>query len=250
MKQTDKPETMFTAMIVDDEGDARELLASLISEHADIQVIEKAESVSEAVPKIIKHHPDLLFLDIQMPNKSGFDLLAEIRELRLDIPVIFVTAYDQFAIQAIKASALDYLMKPVDPVELAKAIQKFRHFEQKEHYQEKLEELLQMVHQPVQISGKIRFNNRNGYILFHPDDMIYLEADANYTHIYLRGNKKETVSSNIGSVEKILPQGLFQRINRSIIINSAWLCKVDRVNHICILECDGTEYTLKSSNPG
>ncbi len=250
MKQTDKPETMFTAIIVDDEGDARELLASLISEHEDIQVIDKAESVSEAVPKIIKHNPDLLFLDIQMPNKSGFDLLAEIRELRLDIPVIFVTAYDQFAIQAIKASALDYLMKPVDPVELAKAIQKFRNFEQKEHYQEKLEELLQRVHQPVQASGKIRFNNRNGYILLHPDEMIYLEADANYTHIYLRGKRKETVSSNIGSVEKLLPQGLFQRISRSVIINSTWLSKVDRINHIFVLEFEGTEYSFKSSNPG
>ncbi len=237
----------YTVMIVDDEPDARELLGTLVSEHQDIRVVATASGASEALPLITRIRPDLLFLDIQMPAKNGFELVSELRSLEITTPVIFVTAYDEFAIQAIKASALDYLMKPVDPFELAKAIQRFRNQELKERYQQKLEALLNAVHPSIQSGAKLRFNNRSGYILIHPDDILYLEADANYTHIYLREHHKETISNNLGLVEKSLPVNTFQRISRSLIINTTWLQRVDRINHQCFLNCEGIEICLKAT---
>lgn len=248
VSKVNEAERIFKAMIVDDEHDARELLGTLVSEHPDFSIIATAGSATEALPHITRLQPDLLFLDIQMPVKNGFELVSDLRNLEISIPVIFVTAYDQFAIQAIKASALDYLMKPVDPFELAKAIQKFRNQEQKDRYQEKLESLLNTVNPTPVTQPKIRFNNRSGYILIHPDDILYLEADANYTHIHLRGNSKETISNNLGMVEKSLPENDFLRISRSVIINMQWLQRVDRINHLCYLHCDHREICLKATS--
>ncbi|MCX6271321.1 MAG: LytTR family DNA-binding domain-containing protein [Bacteroidetes bacterium] len=240
----------FKVIIIDDEADARELLFSLISEHPEIQIAAEASSAVEALPLIIKHQPDLLFLDVQMPHKTGFDLISELRELQIDIPLVFVTAFNEYAIQAIKASALDYLMKPVDPLELTKAIQKFRNQEIKNHYQEKVQVLLNKIFPTTNAVSKVRFNNRSGYILINPDDILYLEAETNYTHIYLKGSKKETISSNLGSVEKLLPDQLFQRISRSVVINTSHLTRVDRSASTCILEADGNIITLKATSFG
>ena len=212
-----------------------------------MQVIAECKSVDEALPVILKEHPELIFLDIQMPQKSGFELVSELHDLNIDIPVIFVTAFDEFAIQAIKASALEYLLKPIDHFELAKAIEKFRFIKEKDTYKEKLDELLIKIRQPLSSSSRIRFNIRTGYILVDPIDILYLEADGNYTHLFLRGDKKETISSNMGTIEKTLPELDFKRISRSLILNSRYLTKVDRFTHQCQLAVDGKVIYLKFS---
>jgi two-component system LytT family response regulator len=236
----------YKVIIVDDEPDSRELLSSLLVEFPDIELVGQAGSVTEAIALILKTLPDLIFLDIQMPMKNGFELIAELRDLKIDIPVVFVTAYDQFAIKAIKTAALDYLLKPIDPVELAKAIGRFRQFELKEEYRRKFEDLIETVTHDHP-SGKLRFNNRKGYILVDPADILYMEAEGNYTQLHLRDDKKEIISNNLGALEKMLPGKDFLRISRSLVINSMWLNKVDRLSHHCILHCDGNIYKLKFS---
>ena len=233
-------------IIVDDEPDSRELLGSLLADYPDLELVAEAANVKDAIGLILKKPPDLLFLDIQMPKQSGFDLIAELRNLKIEIPVIFVTAFDHFAIKAIKSSALDYLLKPIDPVELAKALEKFRQHDQKESYRKKFEDLLGEFNTTAP-GGKLRFNNRNGYLFIDPGDILYLEADGNYTTLILREEKKEIISNNIGAVEKLLPPKDFLRISRSLIINSIWLNKVDRNAHQCILNCEGQVYRLRFS---
>ncbi|MEY4097471.1 MAG: hypothetical protein RL170_315, partial [Bacteroidota bacterium] len=111
------------AIIIDDERLARNELKKLLEQHPEIEIIEEASNVDEGVEKIDLSHPDLIFLDIQMPGKTGFDLLAELERAP---KVIFTTAYDEFALKAFEVNALDYLLKPIDPKRLADAIQKLK----------------------------------------------------------------------------------------------------------------------------
>ena len=111
------------AIIIDDERLARNELKKLLEQHPEIEIIDEASNVDEAIEKIDLAHPDLLFLDIQMPEKTGFDLLAELEKAP---KVIFTTAYDEFALKAFEVNALDYLLKPIDPKRLADAIQKLQ----------------------------------------------------------------------------------------------------------------------------
>lgn len=240
----------YSTFIIDDEPDARSLLSDLMAEFPDFEITANASSVDQALPLILKHHPDLLFLDIQMPGRSGFDLVQELRSLEVYTPVIFVTAYNQFAIQAIKASALDYLMKPVDPVELAKALQKFMNRVNHEDYQQRMEALLLSMQNEAAPPAKIRFSHRTGFLQVDPADIVYLGADRNYTILFLRGSKQELISTNLGQVETNLPHPLFQRISRTHIINTTYLSRVDRPSRTCQLICGEETIVLKATMMG
>jgi len=232
----------YTCMIVDDEQDAIDYLATLVEENCpQLKIVATATGSGEAVKKYFRKLPDLLFLDIEVDEKNGFEILKEIYREKLKPYTVFVTAFNKYAIDAFKANALDYLMKPCNPEDLKNAVQKFFSSKEKD---------LQYLSIRKLISGetqKIRFNTRTGFILLHPDEIIYCEADRNYTKIYTSPEKFELVSMNLAAVERKLNSVKFWRISRSILVNSEFIKRIDRIQNKCIVEKDDSLIELTGS---
>ena len=229
----------ITAIIVDDEPAERDLMANLLSDFADIQVLAKNDNVNKGVNSICKYNPDLVFLDIDMPKKNGFDLIREIKELGLAPTIIFVTAYNQYAIEAIKHAAFDYLVKPVDIDDLKQSIKRYKVERKSPNSLDRIENLLQALQKE-----KLKFTTRTGYIFINPAEIIYCQADGNYTDLYMTNNEKQTVTINIGKLEHILPNTKFSKINRSVIINKQFLTEINRKDKKCILMVNDEEISF------
>lgn len=198
---------MIKAIIVDDEKDAITGLNALIKEFcSDVEVIGKAYSVTEASSLITKQNPDLVFLDVEMPGGTGFELLELFPENKFK--VIFTTAYDKHAVKAIKVSPVDYLIKPIDPDLLIEAIERYK--------KQKQESIVRS----ESLNNKIRIATTSNIILADVADIVNIEADGRYTKIFFTNGTNSFISKNIGEFEKELePYKLFFRIHRSNLIN-------------------------------
>lgn len=212
---------MTKIIIVDDEEGARESLSNIIDQFfLDAQVIAKADNIEAAHRKIVNYKPDLVLLDIEMPFGSGFDLLNKFD--KIDFDIIFITAYDHYALRAIKYAALDYLLKPVDIDELRQAIkkhqQKPKDDESRQQNYDNLMENLQ--NDPSHSNGKkISLPDSAGLTFVHMDEIIRCESEGNYTNIFLQGGKKVLVAKTMGEYEEQFKDANFFRIHRSHLIN-------------------------------
>ncbi len=212
---------MIKAVIIEDEKKSAELLFQLLQRNCpDISVIGKAENVSEGIDLLSKLQPELVFLDVMMPDGSGFDVLEKLKDLKLD--VIFTTATDKFAVKAIKYSALDYLLKPIDAAELVNAVKKVteRHASRTVNTnEENLRSLLENVKQNENQFSKITLPTGHAYEIVLIKDIIRCEANDNYTNVYLAGGKKFLVSGTLKHYEDLLPAMDFIRVHHSHLIN-------------------------------
>lgn len=222
---------ILKALIVDDEEEARDILERLLTRAGGVEILGKASGVDEALDMIIQKDPDIVFLDVQMPEKDGFQLVSELKKFNIQTTVIFVTAHIDYAINALKVAAFDYLLKPVVFDELKEALMRFRCEQKQNAYLKKVDVLVDMVN----TREKICFNTRTGYIYILPDEIIYCESDVNYTEIHLSKERKEVVTVNLGKMEEILEGNKFHRISRSHLINTDFLAKADRKTKTCEL---------------
>lgn len=208
---------MITAIIIDDEAKGRlALREKLLSYCPQVKVVAEAANGQEALLLIQHHKPQLIFLDIEMPKMNGFEMLNELPEK--DFHIIFTTAYDQYAIKAIKYAAFDYLLKPIDIQELQEAIS---NVETRENNQTKKQvELLQqnMLHPKKQLN-KLAIPTLEGLLFFDINDIIHLEANSNYTNIYFTNKSKITASKTLKEFEELLPEDIFFRTHHSHLIN-------------------------------
>jgi two-component system LytT family response regulator len=215
---------IIQAIIIDDENDGREALRIALERYfPDINVKRICESPDQGIEAIKTAKPDLVFLDVQMPHLSGFDLLKKVSPF--DFEVIFVTAHDQYAIKAIRFSALDYLLKPVDIDDLRAAIQKVK--ERLEH-KNTSQQYQSVLHNAQQNSGKIdrlAVPTQDGIEFFHTADIVYCEAQGSYTNILLKGKIKALVSRNLKDFENLLSDSGFCRVHHSFLINMSHVRK-------------------------
>ncbi len=208
---------MITALIVDDEAASRNGLAALIHEYIpELKVIGKAESVSSAITQINALQPDLVFLDVEMPGKDGFDLLEATAPF--DFEVIFITAHPQYAIKAIKASAIDYLLKPIDVEELKMAIKKVSG--KKESGNKKLETFMSHVGDKKR-EPQLAISTMEGLIFIKLSNILYCRGDGAYTFFFLKNGEKNIASKNLKEFEEILCEHGFFRTHKSYIIQLA-----------------------------
>lgn len=216
---------MIKALIVEDKQGSIELLKWLLHEHCpEINRIEIAMSVREAIPLIRSFQPDIVFLDIQMPHQSGFDLLKAIDNWNFE--VIFTTAYNEFAIQAIRFSALDYLLKPVDAGELIKAIERFK---VKRIYAPAGEELYKNFLQNVSNKNRrLALPGITDIKYVEVDTIIRLQADRNYTRFYFNDKKEFLASKTLKEYEELLDGCGFIRVHRTHLINSRFIKEYER----------------------
>lgn len=211
---------MIKAIIVDDEYKSCENLKYLIEEYCkDVQVIETCQSVSSSIKIIDKYNPDLVFLDVQMQDETGFDLLEHYKN-NITFKVIFTTAHSEYAIRAIKFSALDYLLKPISTEELQKSISSF--IEKSSDINDssnKISTLIQNLNQANTENIKLALPTVDGLIFIYMNSIIYFEGRENYTNIHTKDNKCYLVSKTIRKYEDMLSEINFFRIHKSYLVN-------------------------------
>ena len=221
---------MIKAVIIDDEINAQDLLEKTLDRYFPNKfiIVEKCNSVDLGVLAIKKHEPELVFLDIQMPEKNGFELFNYFKVIKFE--VIFTTAFNQFAIKAIKRSALDYLLKPINHLELSDAIKRFEFRNEGSSSQKKLSLLLENLNVNDQNVSKIAFPTVEGFEFIHSNQILYCKADSNYCCIKKIDGNKILVAKTLKYVEEILPTGPFKRIHKTYVINLNYVVRYNKAN--------------------
>jgi two-component system, LytTR family, response regulator len=224
---------MTRAIIIDDERLARAELRKLLEVHPEIEIIAEASNVPEALEKINELDPDLIFLDIQMPAKTGFDLLEELEKAP---KVIFTTAYDEYALRAFEINALDYVMKPIDPQRLADAIGRLKAKNQEEQLDLR------------QSGGKVLYESDQVFVkdgekcwFVKLAEIRYFESVGNYARVFF-GTNKPLILKSLNALEERLDDKVFFRANRKHIVNLKSVLKVEQYfNGGLLLELQGGE---------
>lgn len=208
---------MLKAIIVDDEPYSCESLATLIERYCPyLKIADTCYSGAQAILSIAEHQPDILFLDIEMPWMNGFELLQQLPAINFDI--IFTTSYDQYAIKAIKVSAMDYLLKPIDRDELQAAVQKVMQNKPVTTTQQ-IEMLLQKINKPAAAINKIAIPTMGGLQMVAINDIISCASDSNYTILSLKDKQKITASRTLKEIEELLEEHSFVRVHHSYLVN-------------------------------
>jgi two-component system LytT family response regulator len=211
---------MIHAIIVDDELKGRTLLNEIIvNRFPEINIVALAKNADEGIQCISKYNPDVVFLDINMPGKSGFDMLQEIQPVHFE--TIFITAYDKYAIRAFRYHAFDYLLKPIDTDELSICIERLKEKQLQLDIGERIGSLMTQLLHPQQIPDRITINSLDGITVIPIADIVYLEAAGTYTLFYLKNKEKIVSSLNLKEYEDLLTDHHFFRIHNSFLINLA-----------------------------
>lgn len=237
---------MIKAIVIDDEIHCQETLGILLREFCpQIQLMELCSSAKQAMKAIEKFNPDLVFLDIEMPGMNGFEMLESLSQI--SFAVIFTTSYDQYAIKAIKFSALDYLLKPVDPDELKNAVKKVeeqRHLPLAEQFQI----LLKQINGKNTGFTKIAVPTAEGFELVPTDQVLYLEASDNYTHLFQKNKNKIIACRTLKEMEEQIQDfPIFLRVHNSYMVNLNEVVKYIRGEGGYLVMSDGSSVNVSRS---
>jgi DNA-binding LytR/AlgR family response regulator len=228
------------AVIIEDEPRSLQLLHKLLAAQGKAEVAGETTDSNKAIDLITQINPDIVFLDIHMPEKSGFEVLDELKDIKNIHPyIVFITAYDEFAIRAFEYAAFDYLLKPVEPSRLNDTISRCLESKKAGRSQEPIVLLDSL--------KKLSFRNNSGIVFIDPAEIICIEAAGNYSVFCLSGNRKETVTMLIGRIQEKLDDNKFFRISRSYIINLSCLKKINSRRLRCILGCGDQEIQCEIS---
>lgn len=230
----DLPSQKIRAIILDDEKFVSSHLKLLLSAFEEIEVIQVFDLPQQALLFLADHPVDLIFLDIQMPLMDGFQFLDRLRESQEIPAIIFVTGFEEFAIKAIKRSAFDFLIKPVNPEELAETIRRFKLYRNKHHDSQKVIHLLDAVNNP----RRLKLPSKNGVLLIDPEEVFFVESEGNYSWIRLANGNSEMVTIQIGKLLEMLDDDQFFRISRQNVINLRYLYRLDKKKGLCFLKYD------------
>ncbi len=233
--------TVLTAVIVEDESESLQLLEGLIHSTGGIKVTGSTSNSDEAVRLIVSLVPDIVFIDVKMPGKSGFEVLDELLNYKTVNPfIVFITAHDEFAVRAFEYAAFDYLLKPVDPDRLSATISRCR--------ENKKPDSVQNAGLLLDIHKKLIYKSTAGIIVIDPADIICIEADGNYSLFKLIGGRTETITVQLGKIASQLPADNFFRVSRTYIINLHFLQKINSHKRQCLLLSNGDEFRCDISH--
>jgi two-component system LytT family response regulator len=217
---------MITALLIDDDKHLREGLKALLERYTnDIKIVGEAESVKTGLLAIEKHQPQIVFLDIHLSDGTGFDILDSIKKTKgkIDMQIVFITAHEKYAVKAFKFSALDFILKPIDPEELQDTIVKIKEVVGKNHSFDHIDLLLENIRRKVDNFKRIALSTSDGIHLFEVSDIIRCEARVNYTEFFIKNHKPVLISKTLKEYEELLTEHGFERIHQSHLINLAYL---------------------------
>jgi two-component system, LytTR family, response regulator len=236
---------MIKTIIIDDELHCLESLSLLLKDHCpEVQLIEQCHSAKKGLEAIEKFKPELVFLDIEMPVMNGFELLEQFSTIFF--PVIFTTSYDKYAIKAIHVNALDYLLKPIDPKELVKAVKKV----QEESHLPLAEQFKMLLNQIRGRGGfsKIAVPTAEGFELIYAEQVTYCEANDNYTHFFLKNKTKIIACRSLKEIEEQLQEfSFFVRVHNSYLVNLNEVIRYVRGEGGYLVMTDGTSVNVSRS---
>jgi two-component system LytT family response regulator len=236
---------MITATIVDDEPDCCEALATLLERYCpEVKVLDICNSADIAIRSINEHRPQILFLDIEMPFMNGFELLERLDNI--DFELIFTTSYDQYAIKAIRFSALEYLLKPIDLDELLQAVKKAVKRNSYPHPQQ-LEILLEKLKHPSVLFNKVAIPTMEGFQFVLAESIVKCEAENNYTSLFLKDKRKLIASRNLKDIEEMLEDYSFIRVHNSYLVNINEVEKYVKGEGGYLVMSDGSAVTVSRS---
>ncbi len=236
---------MISALLIDDEAHCRETLSILLTRYCpDVQVVAQAASGTEGLRAIAEHTPDVVFLDVEMPMMNGFELLESLPTINFE--VIFTTGYDEYAIRAIRFSALDYLLKPIDKDDLRQAVAKIKRQPDQQMAQQ-LDILLQKLGQKPPMLQKIALPTLNGFELVPVDSIVRCEADNNYARVWLKNTKPLLVSRTLKEMEELLTSHSFLRVHQSNLVNLNEIVRYVRGEGGYVVMSDGTSVNVSRS---
>jgi two-component system LytT family response regulator len=200
-------------------------MKTLLTRYApDMHILGEADSVATGTELLLQNQPQVVFLDIHLGDGSGFDLLEEVNKKgKLNSQIVFITAHEQYAIKAFRFSALDFLLKPVDPDELEKVIGKIKNVLDKNDSVAHIDLLLENIRKKVDNFKRIALSNSDGIHLFEVSDIIRCESEDNYTKFYIKNNKPVLISKTLKEYEDLLTEHGFERIHQSHLINLSYL---------------------------
>ncbi|MBO7496181.1 MAG: response regulator transcription factor [Salinivirgaceae bacterium] len=228
---------MVKVVIIDDENSGRNVIRQYLSLYCDdIEIIGEADSVKSGVELLSKESPDIVFLDIQMQDGTGFNLLEALPQRTFK--VIFVTSFDQYALKAIKFSASDYILKPVDPDEFVEAVQNVQAelAKQTPTKDERIDELLTNMNNFT----KVGLPTNNGIQFVKVDDIVRCEADGPYTQFFMNNGEKIMVSKNLKIYEELFVDNKFLRVHKSHLINTSYIDKYINGDGGSVIMADGS----------
>jgi len=231
-------ESMKTCIIIDDEKNARETLEKIIERYfiTKIKVLHSASSVKEGVFAINKSNPDIVFLDIEMPEENGFKLFEYFDIINFE--VIFTTAYKQYAIDAIKFSALDYLLKPINYIDLRDVLIRLEKKQKKSSNTAQIEAFLSNINNEPGNFNKIALPTLDGFQLQKVSNIVFCQAEENYTKIFTNRNEAILVARTLKNIEEMLPAEIFFRIHKSYLVNMNYIKSYSKI--------DGYKLTLEN----
>lgn len=209
--------SFITAVIIDDQPQAIEDLLYLMErDELPVKILGTANSGKDGLIAVLKHKPQLVFLDVVMPGMSGFEMLELLPEINFHL--IITTSDDQYAIQAIRASALDFLLKPVRPQELKDAVERSVN-KQELPNKNQISMLESTMRERTPPSRKIALSISDGMELVNVDDILYFESDGNYTTVHMKNGRSNVVSKPLGKFEEIIDPAVFYRVHHSFLVN-------------------------------
>lgn len=217
---------MISALLIDDDKNLRNAMKGLLALYAPgIYILGEADSVGSGILAIEVYRPDVVFLDIQLGDGTGFDILEQyaLKNGSLASNVVFITAHEQYALKAFRFSALDYLLKPVDPEELRKVAEKINKTVTPNNNFAHIDLLLENIRKKVDKFKRIALSTSDGIHLFEVSDIIRLESQDNYTKFYIRNHKPVLIAKTLKEYEDLLSEQGFERIHQSHLINLAFL---------------------------
>jgi two-component system LytT family response regulator len=230
---------MIKAIIIEDEKMSRETLRRMLEKYCPtVEVVAEADGYRKGLEQIRKYNPDVIFLDIQMPDGSGFRLLEEVDDI--DFEIIFTTAFDQFAIKAIKYSALDYLLKPIIPQDLMDAVKKVEKKRAELRKRKNLDIQMDSAHATDESSQKIILSTAEMIHVINVDDIVRCESDNYYTYFFFTDGRKLLVSKTLKENEELLSNHNFIRPHKSHLVNVKYIKSFIRQEGGYIIMTDGS----------
>jgi len=236
---------MIRAIVVDDEKDARDSFELITKQFfsSDMEVVASVDSVKDAVKAINTLRPELVFLDIEMPRENGLQLF-EYYGNDMEFEVVFTTAYQKYALEAFRYAALDYLLKPIDYAQLGETIQRFKR-RTRNFSKIKIDTFVNNLTNDLEINKKVVFPTKNGYQIVKVSNILYCQADINYSTIYLLDKSFFTIVSTLKNLEETLPESMFFRCHKSFLVNINHIKTYDKSRDKIILD-SGAEVDIAS----
>jgi DNA-binding LytR/AlgR family response regulator len=230
----------ISCIIIDDDDFALDTLEDFLSVYEGIEVLKKLNDSKIAIKHINNLKPDVVFLDINMPHKTGLDILNEIKALGIESRIVFITSHEDHILHALRNNVADYILKPINIEELHDAIDRIKIEKNNNQNLSKPNQKNENAFQGHS-NKKILFRNSHTSVFLDPKDIFYIEADGCYSKIHTRGREIEVISKNIGKLEEMLPENTFFRISRSCIVNIKYISKINRLKRMVSITTEKTK---------